>query len=366
MPDDFALPRARRPLRIFYAAPGTPNSLFKGIASSLWRTNLLLPLKDLGHDVVEFQYDLDTTFKHLNLSASADAEFIRTNRPQLSEELVAQVKAAHARKPIDVLFSYFYTACVLPEALAEIRKLGICTVNWYCNGSYQLELVAEIAPHYDFCLVPEKFRLEDYRKLGARPIYCQEAANPNFYKPAEVTQDHDITFIGQCYGDRPEIVRHAYERGVEICCYGLYWRPRHVLAPTDARGGIPERLRNDLLTDEQLVAMISRSKINLGFSSCGSTHETGHRILQVRLRDFEIPMSGGFYMTEHMEELAEFFTPDQEIVMYRDRNDMVEKMRYYLAHADKRRAIAQAGYERARREHTWHRRFEDSFRQMGL
>ena len=36
----------------------------------------------------------------------------------------------------------------------------------------------------------------------------------------------------------------------------------------------------------------------------------------MRLRDFEVPMSGGFYLVEAMEELADFFVPGREIETY--------------------------------------------------
>ena len=48
------------------------------------------------------------------------------------------------------------------------------------------------------------------------------------------------------------------------------------------------------------------------------------------------------------------------------RHDLVEKVRYYLKHEDERAAIAQAGYERTLREHTYVHRFRDIFGQMGL
>jgi hypothetical protein len=60
------------------------------------------------------------------------------------------------------------------------------------------------------------------------------------------------------------------------------------------------------LSDGEMIQMYSRAKINLGFSTCGDTHKTKNRIVQVRLRDFEVPMSGGFYMVEYMDELKEF------------------------------------------------------------
>src|SRR6266540_1535736 len=145
-------------MRIFYAVDNALNSLFQ---SNLWRNNLYLPLVDLGHDLVEFDYDLKETFEKVDLDDPLQRAFISRNRPKVTDELLRQVRKAHAEKPLDLFFSYFYDACVLQEGIDEIRKMGITTVNWYCNGAHQLHLVREISPHYDFCLVPEKFRLKD-------------------------------------------------------------------------------------------------------------------------------------------------------------------------------------------------------------
>src|SRR5437879_3200631 len=149
-------------MRIFYAADSTPNPDF---ASNLWRANLHDSLVALGHEVIEFRYDLAQTFRHLDSARPEQASFIARNRPLLGAELLAQIRAAHAVEPIRVFFSYFYDACVEPAVIDEIRALGIVTVNWFCNASYQLHLVSRIAPHYDWCLVPEHFRLADYRAL---------------------------------------------------------------------------------------------------------------------------------------------------------------------------------------------------------
>lgn len=396
-------------MRVFYASDTTPNSAFQ---SNLWRNNLYLPLVDLGHEVVEFQYDLRETFQNLNPAIPKHKEFIKQNRPRLTAELLRQVKVAHSQKPVDLFFSYFYDACVLPEAIDQIRSLGLTTVNWYCNGSYQLHLVSEISPHYDWCLAPEKFRLKDYEAMDARPIYCQEAANPNIYKPCEVPVDFDVTFVGQAYGDRPEYIRHLLDQGIDIRVWGLGWqnyipgsrKPQQVgkmdrvihigrkLLTPEGWQAIGKRLRNTfmpktgqcvatglgkavelpskvvggILSDVEMIQMYSRSKINLGFSSCGETHRTGERILQVRLRDFEVPMSGGFYMVEYMEELEEFFEIGKEIVCYESAEDLVDKIKYYLKNDTARESVRQAGYQRCLRDHTWHKRFQDAFSKMGL
>ena len=393
-------------MRIFYAAGSSPNANFD-IQSEVWRNNLYLPLIDAGHDVVEFGYDLNETIQKVD--KSRNARFISKNRPKVTKELLRQIKNAHEDRPIDLFFSYFYDACVLPEVIETIRAMGITTVNWYCNGSYQFHLVEEISPHYDWCLVPEKFRLEDYRAIGAQPIYCQEAANQEIYKPYHVPVEFDVTFVGQAYGDRPEYIQRLLESNIDVRVWGYGWdkftqnyqsqvaNPVKRLARTvrefwsntdvedvfrrllnlqllaSARETVlqvpstvlPGEIIGGVLSDLDMIQMYSRSKINLGFSSC-NTDDAEERILQIRLRDFEVPMSGGFYLVEYMEELEEFFEIGKEIVCYTGPEDLVEQVKYYLRHDSEREKIRRAGHERCLRDHTWQKRFEMAFKQMGM
>lgn len=378
-------------MRIFYAAEFETRT-----GSRLWYNNLYLALLDLGHQVIALDYPLDAHYAHADPAVPAHRAFIRTRRPRLEEALLRQVEAEHKRQPLDLFFSYFYSAFVRREVIREIRALGIVTVNWYCNGSYQFRLVREIAPAYDFCLVPERFRLSDYRSIGANPIYCQEAANPNIYKAYPVPQEFEVAFVGQRYGDRPFYIRWLLDAGIDVHVWGPGWQVRPMrptlssglkkLVSVDAWRRLGRKMRPDRrtissveqpivlpaeicgppLTDEEMVKMYSRSKISLGFSSCGETHRTNGRILQVRLRDFEAPMSGAFYMVEYMQELEEFFEIDQEIVCYRDPPDLADKVRYYLSHEDERERIRQAGHRRALRDHTWQKRLTDAFKTIGL
>lgn len=402
-------------MRIFYASDTTPNSNFE---SKIWRNNLFLPLVDLGHDVIEFDYNLRETFLRLDPSSSKQKRFIKKNRPKLSKELLKQIQKAHKKKPIDLFFSYFYDACVLPETIDEIKSMGIKTINWYCNGSYQLHLVSQISPRYNYCLVPEKFKLESYKKLGANPIYCQEAANPNIYRPHKVKKEFDVTFVGQAYGERPSYLKYLLDHGIDARVWGLGWDcflptkpslttnqklkllfskegpsalkqklsivfnsktkaikkklisllPNKKTVATEScyipTIQFPESIVGGVLSDTELIKMYSRSKINLSFSTCGSTHEEKNRIMQIRLRDFEVPMSGGFYMTEYFEELEDFFEIGKEIVCYKDKDDLVEKIKYYLAHDQEREKIAQAGRERCLRDHTWQKRFTMVFEKV--
>ena len=366
-------------MRIFYAASDTPNYWYLP-GSRVWHNNLYRPLADLGHELVRFEGDYAEFHDYLDPRTPEQREWVAKNRPLLSEDLLRQVKAAHLRQPIDLFFSYFYSAQVEPEAIREIGKMGIATVNWYCNASFQFDLVTEIAPAYDYCLVPEKFRLDDYRRVGANPIYCQEAANPNIYKPSDESVEFDVTFVGQRYGNRPDYIKRLISAGLDARVWGPRWdeplgqrfRPGKGTAPEQVvpLTGLDMELDDrcgGALTDDDLVRMYSRSKISLGFSAVARIPKDGSApIKQVRLRDFEAPMSGAFYLAEHFDELAEFFEPGKEIVFFTDPDDLVDKARYYLEHEEERERIRQAGMRRARRDHSWQTRFQQVFQTMGL
>ncbi|MBI4722738.1 MAG: glycosyltransferase [Candidatus Stahlbacteria bacterium] len=361
-------------MRIFYAShdSGDPFGLKD---SKTWYYNLYLPLVDIGHEVIRFNYDLTSYFKNLN-----NEVVLSKNRPILEKELLKQIKKVHSDKPITLFFSYFYSNYCSPEIIKEISKMGIVTMNWYCNASYQFDLIKEIAPAYDYCLVPEEFRLEDYKRVDANPIYCQEAANPQIYKPYNLPKKYDVTFVGQKYGNRPEYIQYLLNEGINVRVWGPGWKRRmslkralfeksldlkRILFGQPPIKGL-QHISGEPLVNMELIKMFSMSRINLGFSSCGETYKTREPILQIRLRDFEIPMSGGFYMVEYMPELENFFEIDREIVCYHSKEDLYEKIRFYLSHPVECEKIRRAGYKRAVCDHTWQKRFKDIFNVLGL
>lgn len=107
--------------------------------------------------------------------------------------------------------------------------------------------------------------------------------------------------------------------------------------------------------------------MSLGFSTCGDArYNDRNKIRQIHLRDFEAPMSGACDFVEDQDELREFYDVGREIIGYTSREDLLDKVRFYLSHPHEAERIRRAGHERARRDHTWARRFEQLFQAIGL
>jgi spore maturation protein CgeB len=102
-------------------------------------------------------------------------------------------------------------------------------------------------------------------------------------------------------------------------------------------------LANTLL---EMPLIFNRSMININTTS--KAIRTG-----LPLRIFDILSCGGFCISNYQEEIAELFTPGEEIVMYSSIEELCDLVAYYLDHDREREEIARAGYEKLRNNYTY-------------
>lgn len=96
----------------------------------------------------------------------------------------------------------------------------------------------------------------------------------------------------------------------------------------------------------EMPLIFNRSRININTTS--KAIRTG-----LPLRIFDILSCGGFCISNYQEEIAELFTPGEEIVMYSSIEELLDLVAYYLGHDAERKEIAHAGYERLARDYTY-------------
>lgn len=362
-------------MRIFYVSIDTANNI-ELPNSKIWYNNLYLTLAK-RFEVIKPQYNVQE--QHIrcvyNIYNSNEKD-----RKRFSEMLFQEIKKQNSLKEINLFFSYFWSSSILPEVIDKIKDLGIITVNFYCNNIHQFNLVSEIAPYYDYCMVPEREALQKYINVGANPIHIQMAANPDFYKPYNLKREYDVTFVGQNYLNRQNYVEYLYKNGIDIHVWGPGWE--RALRPNN--NGLVNRIKSKIglnkpvlpksnvnrpLADDELVKNYSRSKISLNFSEVSlqdKNEDFGKLKRHIRLRDFEAPMSGAFYITGYQEELKEYYEIGKEIICYKTKEDLLDKIKYYLKHQDEAETIRIAGQKRAIKDHTWENRFRELFRKIGL
>ena len=61
----------------------------------------------------------------------------------------------------------------------------------------------------------------------------------------------------------------------------------------------------------------------------------------------------------YQPELAEYFIPGEDLVLYDSVDDLIQKIDYYLSHEEERLQIAKNGYEKVKRYHTYDTRLTE-------
>lgn len=116
--------------------------------------------------------------------------------------------------------------------------------------------------------------------------------------------------------------------GVDVALYGSGW---------DQHDQFTSMSRGTVQRGPELNQVYNASAINLNIHPCSSMHQ----------RLVECALAGGFMLNashdaaREMEPVTTYFEPGREIVMFDSADDLVEKCRYYLAHPQERRDIAE-------------------------
>jgi len=164
------------------------------------------------------------------------------------------------------------------------------------------------------------------------------AANPFIFYPKELNKINDIGFIGRQYG----------ERGYWLNSVKNYAKKKNLKCNFPLAHG--EKM---FLSQSKINDLYNQTKINISFAP----KEPPGRI--VNLRTFEICMSGNFQLMQYTPCIEEFFEPGSEIICWKTKKDLFDKIEYYLENEKERAKIAKNGYKRAIENHTWSKRADN-------
>ena len=377
-------------MRIFQVLEASANPAVG--SNRTWYRNLYEPLADMGHDVVLFSAEAGRrAMQRRDVQARAD----------FSQKLLDAFRTEHARQPFDLIFAYLMDGMADPGVLDEMRTSGVPTCNFSCNNVHQFDLVDELSPHFDYNLHSERDARNKFLAIGANPLWWPMASNPRYFKPQDLPRTIAASFVGANYALRARHIAHLLENGIGAHAYGPGWtsgdltparavvkrfwfiflaataRSPHAqywaaakLAEQAFRRYLNVRFPTYVhppISDEELIALYSRSHISLGFLEVYDQHDPSRPVKRhLHLREFEAPMSGALYCTGYLDELAEHFEPDREVLVYRNEDELLDKVRYFLGHPDEAEQIRRTGHARALRDHTYQQRFKTLFRTLGL
>lgn len=253
----------------------------------------------------------------------------------------------------DLLIMQTWGCLVEPEVFSRIRNaFGTMVINIAMDDRHQYwgrkvgglwDGTYSLIPHIDLTLTAAPEAVDWYRKEGGAALFFPEASDPDIFHPMpELEKVHDVSFVGSRYGIREKVITALRDVGIRVTAYGSGWS-------------------NGRIATEDVPRLFAQSKIVLGVSAIGHCPD----FVGLKLRDFDAPMSGSCYLTQHNSDLLGLYDIGREIDTYYSVAECVEKTRHLLAHNTEREAVATAGHARAVRDHAWDARLQALYRYLG-
>lgn len=187
----------------------------------------------------------------------------------------------------------------------------------------------------DYNLVFQKDYVKEYKKNNIENVFFTCATKIDDFKKLNLEKKYDLTFVGTARQDRYALIKFLKENNINVRLFGTGWEKYPDIK--EIYLGQPN--------NTEMARIFNESKINLCFSKnfLGRLHLKG--------RIFEIGACGSFAVSEYYKTLGTIFKSKKEIVMFRTKEELLNKTKYYLENDNEREKIAEAMYKKINKKY---------------
>ncbi len=325
-----------------------------------WTEYCTAGLERNGHDVRAFTYSAGLARPvgvlgrlRRRLRGADRFQLERVMRAQQRDNLAVIDLAGRQRPELLVVLK---GEVLLPETVDRLRAIADGPIVQWCGDdpSWFPNIVA--AAHlYDRFFLAEPTYAADLARRGVTAEFLPHAADPTAWAPDDLAdpgdeEQLDVVFVGDSRHrmghlpvnrERVDLIETVAAMDVRMAIWGRGWDK------LDLESAARRRHRGPTLLPAAAVGRAYRAaKIVL------NVHHAQMRE-GVNMRTFEIPAAGAFQLSDYKSRMDELFDVGQEITVFRDPGELVDRVRDHLADPDGRHAVAQAGRRRVERDHTY-------------
>ena len=242
-----------------------------------------------------------------------------------------------------------------PEVL-YLQDLGLATKEFLaCIRPYVTLIVGQIASPVpaqaelkEFDLIFSSFPhfVEEFRRQGITAYYQPLAFEPRIARTiAPSDRSHTVTFVGGLSASHKErqLFVASLAKLVPLECWGYG-------GDTLRASGIEQTRLHGEVWGADMFSTLRRSRITINHHiDVAQTNANNMRL-------FEATGCGALLVTDYKDNLEELFKIGEEIIAYRSLDECAALVRYYIAHPEEARAIAERGQARTFHDHTYAKR----------
>jgi spore maturation protein CgeB len=232
-----------------------------------------------------------------------------------------------------------------PETLMEIKArypatiiVGYSPDDMLQRHNQSRQFLAHL-PLYDIYFTTKSYGVEELKSLGCQRVaFVRNAFDPATHRPMPMTSMDKLKlggplgFIGAYELDRATSISYVASHGIRVRVWGPNWHKCHFKDKDLV-------IENKSVWGHDYALALCAFDINLAFLC------KRNRDLQTT-RSVEIPACGAFMLAERTDEHLQLFEEGKEAEFFDSNEELLDKVKYYLAHSDERKRIAAAGRER--------------------
>ncbi len=193
-------------------------------------------------------------------------------------------------------------------------------------------------PLYDLIFTPRDINYDELRLRGSKHVakYWKGFDEYNI-KPWSLSNTErsrfscDVIFVGHCEEFRFRCLKYLADTGINLKIGGGLWNKQWPQGYNSYHIGSTE--------GADFAKAYCGAKIGLNFLSEWARDTQNSRA-------FEIPATRTFMLSERSDDLTDCFIEGVEAEFFSSQDELVDKVFYYLKHANERDCIAQKGYEK--------------------
>lgn len=313
-------------------------------------------LGKLGHEVVAFPW-----FQYFQPCTGwlswFDSIIKRAQNKYLMGPLLSRINrdmlALATREQFELVFVYRGTH-IFPSTLQEIRKISprAVIVGYNNDDPFSPNQFYRLFKHfldgitdYDLLLAYRHHNLSDFMQAGAKRVqllrswFIPERNFPAVLDADEVREySCEVVFVGHHEDDgRVEFLEEIVRRGWKLRLFGPdYGWSQAICNSIELSTFLPIKP----VWGEDYNKALCGAKIALCFFS-KLNRDTYTR------RCFEIPATKTMLLSEYTSDMASLYLEGKEAEFFRNKDEMINKIEYYLTNDAQREALAAGGWRRA-------------------
>lgn len=252
----------------------------------------------------------------------------------------------------DIIWLVGDNTIIHTETLAQIKKEIGSKILYICGTSpivFSHKIERDAARVIDLVIANDYYHGIQWQEMGAKAMVCLPASSidADFHYPHELSAEEkteysaDVSFVGTLVPDnlyRERVQTLEALRDFDLGIWSVH--------------DIPESLRpyyRGGALGHSMMKVLSGGKITI------NTHGDFMRY-GGNMRLFEAAGAEAFQIVDDRPGIHEWFTDGEHLVIYRDIDDLREKVAYYLDHPEECQKIAKAARQHALENHTYEKR----------